>query len=162
MVSSLHLFRRDSAVSTPVLPARISADSTASRSIGMAPILPAPCLGIPCGTHSIPAVHTFSARTASVLCAAKASALESSQALARFPASLQILSASGSFFAVTTMATSSAKPMSHAPSGMMILRIPSYITFHNKGPKTDPWGTPPLTLWVDCPESVSYRSKRPS
>jgi len=36
------------------------------------------------------------------LCAAKASPLESTHALARFPASLQILSASGSFFAVTT------------------------------------------------------------
>jgi len=39
MVSSLHLFRRDSAVAIPVLPARISADSTASRSIGMTPYI---------------------------------------------------------------------------------------------------------------------------
>jgi len=37
MVSSLHLFRRDSEVATPVLPARMLADSTASRSIGMPP-----------------------------------------------------------------------------------------------------------------------------
>jgi len=79
------------------------------------------------------AVSTFCLlliRTASVLCAARASPLESSHALARFPASLQILSASGSFLAVTSMATSSAKPMTRAPSGIVILRIPSYMTFH--------------------------------
>jgi len=74
-------------------------------------------------------------RTASVLCAAKASSLESSHALARFPASLQNLSASGTFFAVTTMATSGNE------SGIVILRISSYMTFHNNGPGTDPWGT---------------------
>jgi len=39
MVSSLHIFRRDSAVATPVLPARISADFTAGRSIGMTPYI---------------------------------------------------------------------------------------------------------------------------
>jgi len=32
MVSCMHLFRRDSAIRTPVLPARILADSTASSS----------------------------------------------------------------------------------------------------------------------------------
>jgi len=69
------------------------------------------------------AVSTFClllTSTASVLCAAKASPLESTHA--RFPASLQILSASGSFLSVTTMATSSAKPMSRAPLGIVILR----------------------------------------
>jgi len=113
----------------------------------------------------IVAVSTFCLlliRTVSALCAAKASPLVSSHALARFRASLQILSESGSFFCRNYYGPSSAKPMSRAHSGIVILRIPSYMTFHNKGPMTDPCGTPPLTLWVDCPESVLYRSRRSS
>jgi len=67
-------------------------------------------------------------RTASVLWAAKASPLKSSHALARFPASLQILYASGSFFDVTSLAMSSARPMSGASSGIVFPRIPSCVT----------------------------------
>jgi len=54
---------------------------------------------------STPTFFPLLIRTALVLCAAKASPLESRHALARFPALLQILSATGRCLATTTIAT---------------------------------------------------------
>jgi len=65
-------------------------------------------------------------RTASVLCAARASPLESCHVLARFPALLQILSASE-----RCLATNKECPFRHRdPKDPIVHGIPQYISAH--------------------------------